>query len=98
VANAGFEDFSEAEDVGDGEADEDGPEDVFDVGEGPVVGFGVEIDIFLEEFAGDADDGEEGYAGDEAEEFGGDGDGGILRENDCVGHFLVPFFGGALEQ
>jgi len=49
--NAGFEDFSEAEDVGDGEAEEDGPEDVFDVGEGPVVGFGVEIDIFFEEFA-----------------------------------------------
>jgi hypothetical protein len=50
------------------------------------MGFGVEVDIFFEEFAGEADDGEEGYAGDQAEEFRADGDRRILRENDCVGY------------
>jgi hypothetical protein len=63
-----------------------------------VMGFGVEIDIFFEEFAGEADDRQEGYPGDKAEEFGGDGDWGILGECDGVGHFLVPSFGGALEK
>jgi hypothetical protein len=51
-----------------------------------VVGLGVEIDIFFEEFAGKADDGEEGYAGDQAEEFGADSERGILGESDGVGH------------
>ena len=67
--DAGLEDFGEAEDVGDDEADEDGPEDVFDVGEGEVVGLGVGVDVFFEEFAGEADGGEEGDAGEQAEEF-----------------------------
>src|SRR5208283_3764187 len=73
----GFEDFGEADGVGDGQADEDGPEDVFDVGECPVMGFGVEVDVLFEEFAGEADDGKEGYAGEQAEESGADGDGGF---------------------
>jgi hypothetical protein len=52
------------------------------------VGFGVEIDIFFEELAEEADGGEESYAGDQAEKFGGDGDGRILGESDGAGHVV----------
>ena len=66
--DTGAEDAGYADGVGDDDAEENGPEDVFDVGEGDVVGFGVGVDGVLDEFAGVADHGEERDAGQEAEE------------------------------
>ena len=62
--HAGLEDFGDADGVGDEQAEENGPEDVFDVGEDPVVGFGVGADVLFEEFAGVANGGEKKDAGD----------------------------------
>ena len=67
---AGTEDAGEADGVGDESAEEDGPEDVLDVGEGDVMGFGVGVEEVLDELACVADDGEQGDSGQEAEERG----------------------------
>ena len=84
--NTGSENFGQAEDVGDDQADENGPQDVLDVGKWKVVSFGIGVDISFEKFAREADGGEKGYAGEQAKELGAKGDGGILGECDCVGH------------
>ncbi len=69
--DTGLEDGGEAENVGDDQAEEDGPQDVFDVGENQVVGFDIGVDVFFEEFARVADDRQKSDAGDEAEELRG---------------------------
>ena len=67
--HTGLEDFGEAEDVGDDQANENGPEDVFDVGEGRMVCLGIGVDVFFEEFASNANGGKEGYAREQAKKF-----------------------------
>jgi hypothetical protein len=69
--DTGLEDGGETEDIGDDQAKEDGPEDIFNVGEDPMVRLGVGVDIFFEEFAGVAYCGEKSDAGNQAEEMGG---------------------------
>ena len=72
----------DADGVGDDDAEEDGPEDVLDVGEGDVVGLGVGVEEVLDELAGVADDEEKRDAGQEAEEggaFGGIAAGSVGR-------------------
>ena len=66
--DAGAEDARDADGVGDDDAEEDGPEDVLDVGEGDVVGLGPGVEEVLDELAGVADDEEERDAGEQAEE------------------------------
>ena len=63
--HAGLKDARDAGGVGDEQADDDGPEHVFDIGKDDVVGLGVEGDGLLNELAGVAHDGEQQQAGDE---------------------------------
>ena len=62
---AGLKDARDTGSVSDDEADDDGPENVFDVGEGDVVGLGVGGDGLLDELSGVADGGQQKQAGDE---------------------------------
>ncbi len=96
--DAVLEDSGDTDGVGDGQADEDGPEDVFDVGNDPVMGFGAEVDVFFEEFSGKPDDGKESNTGEQPEESRGDGERRILGESNRVGHDLVPFLGGECKK
>ena len=63
--DAGAEDAGETDGVGDESAEEDGPEDVLDIGEGDVVGFGVGVEEVLDELTCVADDGEQRMSGKE---------------------------------
>jgi hypothetical protein len=67
--DARLEDGGKAEDVGDNQAKKDGPKNVFNVGEDPVVSLGVAVDIFFEEFSSVADDGEKSDTWNQAEEL-----------------------------
>ena len=81
-SDTGAEDARQTDGVGDEDAEEDGPKDVFDVGEGDVVGFGVGVDGVFDDLAGVADEGEEGDAGEKLQEgggLGGVGAGGVGR-------------------
>ena len=62
------EDSRQAEGIGDEDADEDRPEDVLDVGQDQVMGLAVAGDGLLYPLAGVADGGEQGNAGNEAED------------------------------
>ena len=68
--DAGAEDAREADGVGDEDAEEDGPEDVLDVGQGEVVSFAVAVMDCSTNLPAIADGGEEGDAGDELREGG----------------------------
>lgn len=61
--DAGAEDTGKADGVGDEDAEEDGPEDVLDIGEGEVVGLRVGVDGVFGGLAGVADEGKESDAG-----------------------------------
>jgi hypothetical protein len=54
-----------------------------------VIRLGVGVDVFLEQFAGEADDGKQNHTRDEAEEARTKGDRGILGNCDCVCHFVL---------
>ena len=84
--DAGLEDLREAEDIGNDQANEDGPEDVLDVGDSQMVALGIGIDVFFEELAGETDGKEQGQTGKEPEEFGADGAGWILWQGDGSSH------------
>ena len=64
------EDARQADGVGDEHADEDCPEDVFDVGQHEMVSFAVARDGLLDELAGVADDGQQRDAGEQPGERG----------------------------
>lgn len=66
--DAGKEDAGEGEEVGEDEAEDDGPEDVLDAGEVVVVGAEINSER-LEGFAGEADGEEKKGAGEEREEL-----------------------------
>ena len=71
------------------------------LGNDEVVGLGVSVDVFFQEFACEADYGEKGEAGEKTQEFGAERERGSLRECDCVGHetCCFPFvFGKVLNQ
>ena len=57
--HAGAENGRNADGVGDGQAQQNGPQHVFDIGENPVMGFGVFADVLFEKFSGVADGGEQ---------------------------------------
>jgi hypothetical protein len=69
--HAATEDCRDANGIGDGEADEDSPEDVLDVGKDQMVGLAVAGDELLDELSAIADGGEQEQTGDEAERVGG---------------------------
>ena len=50
--DAGLEDAGNTDGVGDEQADDDGPQDIFDVGEGYMVRLGVAGDGLFNEFSG----------------------------------------------
>src|SRR6266567_3217481 len=66
--HAGAEDFRNADRVGNNQAEDDGPQDVFDIGKRPVMGLRVGADVLLQQFAGVADAGEQNHTGDRSEE------------------------------
>ena len=65
--DARLEDLRNRQRVRDYEADQNRPENVFDVGEYPVVGLGVGVDRALKNFRGIADAGEQKNAGHDAQ-------------------------------
>src|ERR1700722_2652478 len=75
--DAGREDARNADGVGNDEADDDGPEHEFNVGERSVMGLSVGVDRQLDEFACVSHGGEKQQAGDESD--------GALRKGSGAG-------------
>ena len=63
--HASAEDRGYSNGVGDGEADDDGPQHIFNIGDDPVMCLGGTGDVLLEEFSGIADGEEQQEARDE---------------------------------
>ena len=86
MATPGLEKFGHADGVADDEADDDGPEDVFDIRQRQVMRFAVGGDGALDDSAGVADGGEKQQAGNQARGLFEDVVGGGCFECDGAGH------------
>ncbi len=84
--HAAAEDFRNADRVGDNQAEDDGPQDVFDTGKRPVMGLRVGADVLLQQFARVADGGEQNHTGDNAQKSQHRLNRPDLRDRDDIRH------------